>query len=234
MPEIPEKLKWYTPLKRSTRNMNVPVPWRVSADEMTRCVEIRRAPYFSLFYVVLGLCVGAIFGGAGYYGYTHEHDEKFRMALAAFMIGVPLAIFIFLQLLGAFIVFIDSCEWGHIRFRYDPANGELFFGQEKITYRPENYTKIIFSCVRGVDKEDSSKEWGLVEVTQLFVLILDKNNKWQRHTLSDDIAYWHTSESGSRQFVKLVEQLQQLLTFDTFVRDYSRDECYEQQNRSTG
>ena len=232
VPEIPERLKWFTPLKRSTRNMNVPVPWRVSVDAMTRCVEIKRAPYFSLFYVILGLCVAAVFGGAGYFGYTHASDEKTRVALAAFMICAPVAIFIFLQLLGAGIVMLDSLRWGQIRFRYNPENREVFFGKENVTYRPSDYSKLVFACVRGTDKEDAGREWRLVEITQVFVLLLDKNDQWRRYTLSDDIAYWKTPETGSTQFMKLVDHLQPLLAFDQFVRDYSRDECEKQQRKT--
>jgi len=232
MPEIPEQLKWYTPLKRSSRNVNVPVPWRVSVDAMTRCIEVKRAPYFSPFYVIVGLCVAALFGGVGYYGYTLEPDEKTRATLAAFMICVPVALFLFLQLLGVAIVAIDSLYWGFVRFRYNPENGELFFGKENLTYRPKDYSKLVIACVRGTEKEDASKEWGLVEVTQVFVLLLDRNDRWRRYTLSDDIVHWKTSETGSTQFMRLVDSLQPLLAFEQFVRDYSKEECDEQQQKA--
>jgi hypothetical protein len=136
--------------------------------------------------------------------------------------------FFFFQLLGAFIVWADSLEWGEIRFRYDPNNGEVFFGKEKVTFPQKEYQKLVFGCVRGVDTEASIKMQ--CEVTQVFVLLLDRNDQWRRYTLSDDLAYWRTSESGSRQFVKLVDHLQTLFSFDVFVRSYSREECYAQQS----
>ena len=70
---------------------------------------------------------------------------------------------------------------------------------------------------------------GLVPVTQIFMLVLDKNNEWQRYNLTDDcIAHW--TKLGSKQFLGIVEKLQPLLECEVFVKDYSKDECFAQQN----
>ena len=137
---------------------------------------------------------------------------------------------VFMPMVGAFCVLLDSGDWNDLRFRFNPQNGELFFGKAKATYRREDYSKLIFGCVRGYNKEDAHKEWGLLLLTQIFVLVLDKNDGWQRYTLSDDTVVWKTHESGSKQFIKIVECLQPFLTFDQFIKEYSLDECSEQQD----
>ena len=70
MPSIPEQLKWYTPLGFGASSGG-PAVWHVSVDEMTGCVEIKRAPLFKLAAVMMGIIVGAIIAGACFATYTY-------------------------------------------------------------------------------------------------------------------------------------------------------------------
>ena len=101
-------------------------------------------------------------------------------------------------------------------------------------------------CVRGAEAMEAEdfRMFGLrvwravgkrarVRSTQIFMLVLNQSGEWQRYNLADDhnsdSNKWKTSESGSKQFLQLADLLRQHLSFETFVKDYSLEECYEQQ-----
>jgi len=223
MPEIPEKLKWYQPQYRWGRIVNGPIPWRIYVDDMTGCVEIKRTPLLHIYWVIVGMVAAGIFGGAGYYV-----SLKFGDAFSTiFMICFPLAMLVFMPAVGALGVWVDSTYWnGPLRFRYEPQNGELFFAKEKITYRPEDYSKLVLGCVEGADINKDEYN----PTVQFFILVLDKNENWHRYTLSDDNVSWSW---GHKRFTQVVERLQPLLEFEVFVKEYSKDECFAQQNSNT-
>jgi hypothetical protein len=68
----------------------------------------------------------------------------------------------------------------------------------------------------------------MLDTTQIFMLVLDKNDNWKRYNFSDDSANFSW---GRKRFLKIVDRLQPFLSFDQFVKEYSFDECYEQQNK---
>ena len=148
---------------------------------------------------------------------------------------------------------MNSQHWkGPIRFRYDSRDGILFFPRENATYQQKDCQRIVLSCVRGYDKRGWSKTMGVYykagttykrgmpfrcseegSVTQIFMLVLDEHDEWHRHDIADDWAFWRTRESGSKQFEKVVKKLQHLLECEVFIKDYSVDECFAQQNSKT-
>ena len=133
--------------------------------------------------------------------------------------------------------------YGPLRFRLNPQNGELLFLKENITYGAGDYVKLVLGCVRGSKVETvrwfaswlTGKKVMHSRSTQIFMLVLNQNGEWQRYNLTDDYNSgsnkWKTSESGSKQFLQLADLLRQHLVFETFVKNYSLDECYEQQQR---
>jgi hypothetical protein len=242
MPEIPEQLKWYIPLKSFSKTSG-PVSWCVSVDEMTGCIEIKRVPYIRLFWVITGFIAAAIFSSPAYYTlYTSGLPRNgFDWAfIVIFGIIVPLGMIVFMPAVGAFCVMMDSNHWnGPLRFRFNPQNGELFFAKEKATYRPEDYSQLVLCCVYGTDMEDaymsrgkwyprSSKYSPPKDSTQIFMLILDKNDQWKRYLLADDSISFSW---GRKRFLKIVDRLQSFLSFEQFDKNYSFDECYEQQKK---
>jgi hypothetical protein len=268
MPEIPEKLKWFTPLDTSLFDISLPYGqnvWRLFVDEMTGSIEVKRAPLLKFFTVVKAVVLAAITAGAFYAIYVYAPFDKVfgeggnelqRQVCAVLMVVAPLLMVIMIPANDAFMTVQNSKYWkGHLRFRYDPQSGELFFPRENVSYSLKDCSKIVLGCVRGVDKRGwtrVSKNFGGVyykvggwhsegglslrttentPTTQIFILVLDKNDKWQRHDISYDVGSWQNSESGSKQFIQLVDRLQPFLSFDQFVKDYSQDECYEQQNK---
>lgn len=244
MPEIPKQLKWYVPL--GLGSVNGPPVWRVSADHRTGCVEIKRAPLLKFFSVMMGLFFGVLIVGALFAIRTYLPLDKEGETVVAFamIFFPPFMLFAFVAL-DALVTVMNSQHWnGPLRFRFDPQNGEMFFPRENVTYRQGNYSKLILGCVRGADMKGAFKTFGvwmkqkkdgtLAQTTQIFMLVLDDNNEWKRYHLADDWVPWPTGESGSKQFMNLTTKLRQFLLFDEFVKDYSMDECYEQQRDSVG
>jgi len=256
MPEIPEKLKWYQPLGLgSSAYSHLPPPWKIIADKLTGCVEVKRAPLIristvatALVLTVMAIAVGALFslieGWEGVDWLRNLPNEFF-----IFLFPIVLAAFLTLD---AITIVTNSRHWkGRLRFRFVPQNSELFFPRENVTYQLKDCSKIVLGCVRGYDKRGWSKAepFGIYykigttgrpgsdkshkPVTQIFILILNEHNKWQRHNLADDWASWRNKESGSKQFMKLIEKLQPLLECEVFIKDYSKDECFAQQNSTT-
>ena len=240
MPEIPEKLKWYQPL--GLGSTNGPPPWRVYADEMSGNIEIKRAPLVKAASVVLGVFLAAVIGGACFAIYFYAPvDEKAKPVLIGCMIFFPLLMIFGIPAVDALMTVMNSFHWkGTLRFRYNTQNGELFFSRENVTYRREDYSKIVLGCVRGADMKGAFKKFGtwwkkkgdgsLAQITQVFLLVLDKNDEWKRYNLSDDWVPWSTRQSGSKSFTKVANCLRPHLEFEEFVRDYSLDECFAQQN----
>jgi hypothetical protein len=152
MPEIPEKLKWYIPKKYSVK-MTGGFAWHVVVDEMTNCVEIKRVPLFRLFWVIVGFIAAGIFGSPAYvmlYMNGLPSDGFDWAVTIIFGICVPLVMIVFMPAVGALGVMMHSSDWNTpLRFRYNPQNGELFFAKENVTYRPEDYTKLVLCCVWG-------------------------------------------------------------------------------------
>jgi len=248
MPEIPEQLKWYTPL-----NLGVGTGlsnWKISVDEMTSYIEIKRTPLVRLSIVLSALLFGAILSGMLFALYIDDDFiEEGKPFLFYAMILVPplfVAVFVALDILCSLA---DSRHWnGPLRFRYNFQNGELFFSRENVIYRAGDYEKLILGCVRGADMEGYAKNFGgmwslewnvkslnrrrLRQQTQIFMLVFDNNGEWQRHNLADDDwVTWWGKESGSRQFIRIANLLERHLLFERFVKDYSLDECYEQQRQ---
>jgi hypothetical protein len=129
-----------------------------------------------------------------------------------------------------------------LTFRYTSKKGELVFPKNNAIYRPENYKKLIFGCVRGWDMRRFHRGIGGMWVskakkrytgynTQHFMLVLDKDDKWKRYDIASEYVVWDKGQAGSQMFIELVDQLRPHLDFDVFVKDYSQDECFEQQNR---
>ena len=226
MPKIPEQLKWYTPLKldTSTGRPN----WRVSVDEMTGSVEIERAPLLKLVTMLLGIVLGVIVSGGFFVaGKADLVDIESRLVWLFFF---PLLIVFVIVAFDAFYTKANSRYWkGSLRFRFDPQNDELFFARENVTYRKGDYSKLVLGCVRGVDMKGAFKigiAWAklgnhrgrsFVEITQIFMLVLDKNDQWQRYNLADDDVTWRTSESGSKQFMQVAEQLECVPKHQPFI-----------------
>ena len=241
MPEIPEQLKWYTPLKLGVGSGLL--TWRISVDDWTGCIEIKRASFVRISTVLLSLLPCAFISWCLFGMYTSEEliDEA-RPFIFVAMILSPLFIVLAFVALDNFCSMADSRYWNEpLRFRFDPQRGELFFPRENITYRAGDYANLVVGCVRGSDMRGLIKRFGawwdinkqrrLRIQTQIFMLVFDKNDQWRRYTLSSDDMWvaWITPESGSKQFLQLADLLQQHLSFETFVKDYSLDECYEQQ-----
>jgi hypothetical protein len=239
MPEIPDPLKWYTPLKLGYPTE--PPTWRMSVDKNTSGIAIKRVFMLRPHILLVTFLMGTIGIGMCFVFYAFDligADEK--PALIAWIIFLlPAALFI-VMLLDIFAVWNCSRYWkGSLRFRFNPQNGELFFSRENVTYGAGDYTKLIFCCIRGATMAGAVKrrnEWFdcigeelLKQGTQIYMLVLDNNSEWQRYNLADDVVKWKTSESGSKQFLQLADLLRQHLSFETFVKDYSLDECYEQQ-----
>jgi hypothetical protein len=223
MPEIPEKLKWYQPQNRWCRTENMPFTWRIVVDDMTGCVEIKRAPLFSLPWAIVSFVVASIFFGVGYWCFYNG-----QVKAGTFMTVFPAILFPFMLAVGALGVWEDSTHWnGPLRFRFTSQNGELFFAKENVTYKPDDYTKLILGCVGGADRRDEHRNMDIHYTIQFFMLILDKNDEWQRYNLADDNV---PRSRGRGRFKQVVDQLQPLLLFGQFVDDYSEDECYAQQN----
>jgi len=243
MPDIPEQLKWYTPLRLDAYS-GVFAIWRVTVDEMTGNIEIKRAPLIKLSSVLLGIALGVIVWG----GFFFVGEGDFILDLEELIIGLvffSLLIICVIVPLDAFCTTANSRHWkGPLRFRFASTNGELFFPREDVTYYGrENYSKIVLGCIRGVDMKGAFKmgiAWvklgrkrsnSFEETTQIFMLVLDQNGEWKRYNLADDTVRWRSKESGSKQFVQFADLLRQHLSFEQFVKDYSLDECYEQQRR---
>ena len=221
--EIPEQLKWFQPLKLGFgTGMS---SWKVSADEATGSIEIKSTPFFKLSTVLTSLIFGALLSGMTYSLYTDEDliAEARPFVFWAMILFPPLTVFTFVAL-DIFCTVADSRLWnGHLRFRFNLLNGELFFGRENITYRREDYSKLILGCVRGTSSRDRRGN-----KTQIFMLVLDKNEQWNRHNFSNDAwITWRTTESGSKQFKKVADLLRPHLEFDEFVKAYSQDESAE-------
>ena len=241
MPEIPEKLKWYQPLGLAI--FNGPLPWRVSVDEMSGIIEIKRAPLVKAFPIIMGICFGVVIGGVFWVIYSYAPvDEEVKFVLVGCMIFFPLLMILGFPAVDALITVSNSSHWkGTLRFRYSLQNGELFFPRENMTYRREDYSKIVLGCARGTEMKGAFKKlgvWmkphgrgqGLVPTTQIFLLVLDKNDEWKRYNLSRDWVPWSTRQSGSKSFMKVANCLRSHLEFEEFVKDYSQDECFAQQN----
>ena len=240
MPEIPEKLKWYQPLGLAI--FNGPLPWRVSVDEMSGIIEIKRAPLVKAVPIIMGICFGVVIGGVFWAIYSSALvDEEVKFVLVGGMIFFPLLMILGFPAIDALITVANSSHWkGPLRFRYGLQNGEMFFPRENVTYRREDYSKIVLGCVRGADMKGAFKKFGtwwkkkgdgsLAQITQVFLLVLDKNDEWKRYNLSDDWVPWPTRQSGSKSFTKVANCLRPHLEFEVFVRDYSLDECFAQQN----
>jgi len=229
MPEIPEKLKWYQPLKRWCTISNAPLPWRIVVDEMAGTVEIKRTPLFCIYWFIAGLIVAGMFAGPVYYfsgqpcaECGNQHADTFVLVLVGKVL--PLAMIFFMPAIGALGIYEDSTHWnGPLRFRLTLPSGELFFAKEKVTYRKDDYSQIVIGCVQGFDTSKSELDQSI----QIFMLVLDRNENWRRFLLSDDYVPW---SRGSKRFKEVVEKLQPYLAFEQFVKDYSKDECLEQQN----
>jgi len=98
MPEIPEKLKWYTPLGLgSFAYSHFPPPWKIIADELTSCVEIKRTPLIRIFTVAAALGMTAMAIALGtlvgllFYLFDPEDQEVFILVR-----DLPNEFFIFL------------------------------------------------------------------------------------------------------------------------------------------
>jgi hypothetical protein len=247
MPEIPEKLKWYLPFGLGNYFFATQPNWRVCVDEITGCVEIRRAPLLEPI-AVMAIVLGTILVG-GIYVVDFGEKENVRGLIMFYVVLFPIGV-IMLSALNAFLILRNSKYWKKpLRFRYDPKSSELFFPRENVLYQKQDYVKLVLGCVRGSDlRKCPPKKFGMYwmvsgsckPTTQVFVLVLDKNNEWIRYNLSDDCYHrfdWQstrelgtTRELGSRQFIRVVATLQPLFAFEQIVKDYSMDECYEQQN----
>jgi len=245
MPEIPEQLKWYTPLNIGSGALDM--AWRVSIGE-TGYIEIKRALLFRFSGVLVGIVIGVICTGILFpvYAFDLEGDGKEPFLIGVMVLTLPFTIFLFVAL-DAFCTLENSKYWkGSLRFRFNPQNGELFFSRENVTYGAGDYAKLVLGCVRGTEvmEAEDFRMFGLrvwrtvgkrarVRSTQIFMLVLNQNSEWQRYNLADDYNSdsnkWKTSELGNKQFLQLADLLQQHLSFETFVKDYSLDECYEQQ-----
>ena len=238
MLDIPEQLKWYTPLGLKNSHNELGTAWRVLVDQTTSCVEIKCAPLIRLSAVLAGFFLGAFTTGGLFVvgNYDPVTDDT-----SVFFIFLPLMIVVLVSL-DAFTTLVDSRYWkGSLRFRFNPQNGELFFPRENMTYGAGDYAKIVLGCVHGTEviAFKGIRVWwagkfvARARSTQLFMLVLDQNGEWKRYNFSDDhdsdFKKWKTSESGSKQFFQLADLLRQHLSFETFVKDYSLDECYEQQ-----
>ncbi|MCL2348796.1 MAG: hypothetical protein FWC50_11130 [Planctomycetaceae bacterium] len=152
----------------------------------------------------------------------NQHDDKF--VFVVFGIVVPLAMIVFMPAVGAFGIFEDSTHWnGPLRFRLTLQSGELFFAKEKVSWRKDDYSQIVIGCVQGFNTSKGELDQSI----QIFMLVLDRNGKWRRFLISDDYVPW---SRGSKRFKEVVEKLQPYLAFEQFVKDYSKDECLEQQN----
>ena len=246
--DIPEKLKWYQPLKLAFRKRLL--AWRVSIDEITGCVEIKRAPLIQVASIMTGLVLAAVVWGISFAAHRwFPGNEGEKMVFVGCMIILPPLTFVVHLVINATITLFNSQHWkGLLRFRFDPQNGELFFPRENMTYRQKDCQKIILGCARGWDKRGWSK-MGIVYYkiggwyskgtgvssnedkpnTQIFMLILD-NSGWKRHNLTHDWGYKLSNEQGSKPFMKVADCLRSFLDFDVFIKDYSLDECYGQQN----
>jgi hypothetical protein len=254
MLEIPEKLKWYMPLGLKNSQNELSIAWRTSVDQMTGCIEIKRAPLVRLPGVLFGIGLGAFAFVMLFVLKSVEptDDAELLHVQMLWMILSPPFLFFVAVGLDATATLRNSRYWkGSLRFRFNPQNGELFFPRENVTYSRMDYSKLVLGCIRGREIVWNEKIFGVRlkrkkgvarrRSTQIFMLVLDQNDEWHRYNLADDYNSdsnaWKTSESGNKHYVKLVDQLQSLLTFDQFVRDYSRDECCTQQQeqcRSTG
>ena len=157
MPEIPEKLKWYQPLKLAFRKRLL--AWRVSVDEITGNVEIKRAPLIQGSSVVFGLAYSAVVWGISFALYHWlPGNEEGKMVSADCMLVLPPIAFVWCLMFDAVTTLLNSRHWkGVLRFRFDPQNGKLFFPKENMTYRQKDCQKIILGCVRGWDKRGWSK-----------------------------------------------------------------------------
>ena len=198
MQNIPEKLKWYQPLGLGWC-AGGPPPWRISVDEMTGCVEIKRAPLIQFSVVIFGLVLAAIMGGILYALYVYAPiDDNAKILLARFVVLFPVLMLVGMPAVDALWTLLNARHWkGPLRFRYDPQSCELFFARENVTYRHGEYASLILGCVRGADMKGRVKTFGmwgrgeatgrLAQITQIFMLVRDKNNEWQRHNLTDDI-----------------------------------------------
>ena len=260
MQEIPEKLKWYQPLGHVDSyvpRFHGSQAWQIVVGKWTDCVEIKRAPLLRISATMKGLIFAAILCGAllaiphavPFLELDIPVDEEM---LFIFMVILSPLLIIGVPAFDALTTIIDSKRWKvPLRFRYDSRDSVLFFPRENVTYRLKDCQKTVLGCVRGYDKRgwSKSKTFNVYykigttgrpgrdkshrPVTQIFMLVLDEHNEWHRHNLADDWAFWRTHESGSKQFVKFVKKLQPLLECEVFIKDYSVDECFEQQNSKT-
>ncbi|MCL2710384.1 MAG: hypothetical protein FWE95_05850 [Planctomycetaceae bacterium] len=239
MSEIPEQLKWYTPLRigAGTGRPN----WRVSVDEMTGCIEIKRTSLIHFVDILAVIFFCALISGGLYAAYTYAPiPEEMQIALFGSMVLVS-PFLIFVVVMNAFLRRRkDSQFWnGSIRFRFDPQTSELFFPRENVTYRPTDCSKLILGCVRGSEMGILGKRgygrspcMDIAKSTQIFMLVFDKAGQWHRHDLSDDHgAVWksYAHESGSKQFLQVADLLRPHLLFERFVKKYSSNECFDQQ-----
>jgi hypothetical protein len=222
------------------------IAWRLSVDQKTGCVEIKRAPLVRLPTVLFGIALGAIAVIGLFIAFSFEPTDDAELSRCRMLVMVcstPLCSCVFVPL-DASTTLINSRYWkGSLRFRFDPQSGELFFPRENVTYGAGDYSKLVLGCVRGTERASPDKFFGMrltrkksvaiAKSTQIFMLVLDQNDVWQRYNLADDhnsdSNTWKTSESGNKQFTKLADLLHRHFSFEQFVKDYSKDECYEQQ-----
>ena len=231
MPEIPEKLKWYQPLALGVSS--TPVPWRASVDEMTGCIEIKRAPLIKMSSVMLGLLLAVIVGALFALVYFYVPIEGDERMLVICGMGFPLMMIIGIPAVDALMTILHTWHWkGGLQFRFDPRSSELFFPKENATYCVIDGVKLVVGCVHGFDMRRSSQRYPWI--AQIFMLVLDKNGEWQRHNLTYD---WDIEEFFSKSkthvkphFSRFVEKLRAHLEFEVFERDYSKDICFAQQN----
>ena len=172
--------------------------------------------------------------------------EDVKILVIGCMVFFPLLMIVGIPTVDALMTIHNSMHWkGHLRFRFDPQSDELFFPRENATYSVQDGIKLVFGCVRGVDMTSAYKTrlggWAckaggkgihFPHITQIFMLVFAKNGEWRRHNLTNDwIVNW--TDSGSKEFLEIAEKLQPLLECEVFVKDYSKDECFEQQNSTT-
>jgi hypothetical protein len=239
MLDIPEQLKWYMPLNLGTGSGLS--AWRLSVDDVTGCIEIKRSPLIQLSVVLGGLFIGTFLLVCliGMYISDEPVDKEKPFAIAVMILCPLLSVCAFVAL-DIFCTMADCKYWTEpIRFRYDSHNGELLFPRENITYGVGDYKKIILGCVSGYDLQINVPWYNkrrryFRAHTQIFVLILDQNDEWKRYNLSNDRVSWQNNKSGSRQFIKLADLLGQHLQFEQFVKGYSTDKCYVQQQGNDG
>ena len=121
---IPEQLKWYTPLGLQNSQSELSIAWCTSVDDMTGCIEIKRAPFVKLSAALCGIMIGTFATGILSLVYIFDLGrEDAEPLLVSIMFSVlPFTIFL-LVALDAFCTLLNSRYWkGSLRFRFDPHN----------------------------------------------------------------------------------------------------------------